>query len=664
MVEQLGGVASISAVQHDCQDDQARQTEMIRTAITQGTDLLVVNIVTTGSDEAAMNVVNMAKEADLPIVFFNREVSDAVINSYDKAVFVGTDADEAGIMQGQAIAEFLLSGDNLSRFDLNGDGQIRYIMFRGEHGNAEAFGRTLYAVQEANNLLSANGVKLTPSVANETGNQYPDDGISNYFLYGNWSAANAADLMRTALTAHSLTDGSIELIIANNDDQAIGAIEAMNEEGFNTGATGAGYIPVFGVDATAVAVEAINAGRMTGTILQDGPAMAACVIALAQNIANGNDLMANTSGYNIDSGVAKIRIPYAIVSGSGAPAPGPSAQGRGIKVDVFWYTFADTFLASVRNSMIDQASRFSNLNVIQHDCQDDQARQTEMIRTAITQGTDLLVVNIVTTGSDEAAMNVINMAREENIPIIFFNREVSDAVVNSYDKAVFVGTDADEAGVMQGQAIADFLKIGDNKNLYDLDGNGEIRYIMFRGEHGNAEAFGRTLYSVREANRLLEGSGVKLTPSPANETSNQYDNDGISNYFLYGNWSAANAADLMRTALTAHSLTNGSIELIIANNDDQAIGAIEAMNEEGFNTGAAGAGYIPVFGVDATAVAMEAINGGRMTGTILQDGPAMGACILELAQNIANGDALLANTAQHNMDPGVDKIRIPYAIVS
>ena len=221
-------------------------------------------------------------------------------------------------MEGQAIADYLLKAENWngnkSKYDLNGDNKISYIMFRGEHGNAEAFGRTKFSVTEANRLLGARGLSLTPSPANQTSTQYDNDGISNYFLYGNWSATEAANLMRTALSAHSLTNGSIELIIANNDDQALGAIEAMNENGFNTGRQGSGYIPVFGVDATTVAVEAIRAGRMTGTILQDAPGMAKTILALAQNVANGQDVFANTSGYNVDSGVHKIRVPYAIVN--------------------------------------------------------------------------------------------------------------------------------------------------------------------------------------------------------------------------------------------------------------------------------------------------------------------------------------------------------------
>ena len=343
-------------------------------------------------------------------------------------------------------------------------------------------------------------------------------------------------------------------------------------------------------------------------------------------------------------------------------------SGKGFKIDVFWYTFGDTYLTNVRNSMQEQIKAMPQFNVVMHDSENNQTVQTQKIQTAITQGTNLLVVNIVTTGSAEASQNIVDLARDANLPIIFFNREVSNDVINSYDKACFVGTDADEAGYMQGEAVANFLLSPENwigdKSKYDLNGNGQISYIMFRGEHGNAEAYGRTKYSVTKANELLAAKNLKLAPSPANQTSTQYENDGISNYFLYGNWSSAEATNLMGTALAAHSLTDGAIELIIANNDDQALGAVEALNERGFNTGRDGAGYIPVFGVDATTVAVEAIRAGKMTGTVLQDAVGMATTIMALAQNVANGEDVFANTASYNIDPGVQKIRVPYAIVN
>lgn len=338
--------------------------------------------------------------------------------------------------------------------------------------------------------------------------------------------------------------------------------------------------------------------------------------------------------------------------------------GGAFKADVFWYSFADTFLTSVRNAMTEEFQK-AGLAIQHHDCDNSQAKQTQMVQTAINQGSKLLVVNIAVTGSEDAALGIVEQARKANIPLIFFNREVSNKVIRAYPNSVFVGTDADEAGYMQGEGIATFLLKAENWNgnrsRYDLNGDGRINYVMLRGEHGNAEAFGRTKYSIQEANRRLAGR-LTLVPSPANQTSTQYENDGISNFFLYANWSATEGANLMRTALAAHSLTNGAIELIVGNNDDAVLGAIEAMNEQGFNTGRDASKFIPAFGVDATTVAQEAIKAGRMTGSVLQDAVGMAKTIVFLAGNIAKGVPLLDNVDQFNMDKGVAKIRVPYAL--
>jgi len=358
-----------------------------------------------------------------------------------------------------------------------------------------------------------------------------------------------------------------------------------------------------------------------------------------------------------------VSIMILLVSGA-LFASGAQGYTGPFRVDVFWYSFSDTFLTSVRNAM---TAEFTSAGItFQHiDCNSNQTTQSQAIQTAINRGTSLLIVNIVTTGAEDAAMNIVEMARRANVPLIWFNREVTNNVIRAYPNSVFVGTSADEAGFIQGQGIANFLLRPENWNgntsKFDLNGDGNINYVMLRGEHGNPEAFGRTKYSIQEANRLLSGR-LRLTPSPANQTSTQYENDGISNYFLYANWSAAEAANLMRTALTAHSLTTGAIELIAANNDDAGLGAIEAMNEQGFNTGRDAARYIPVFGVDATTVAQEAIRGGRMTGSVLQDAAGMAKTIVTLARNLSRGQSLLYDVDQFNMDPGVAKIRVPYQL--
>ena len=121
-------------------------------------------------------------------------------------------------------------------------------------------------------------------------------------------------------------------------------------------------------------------------------------------------------------------------SASGNSQTGEAASGP-IKVDVFWYTYSDTYLTNVRNAMEETLAGMADaITYTMHDCENDQAKQTQKIDTALTQGTDLLIVNIVTTGSEEAAQAIVDKAKEAGVPILFFNREVSDAVVNSYEK--------------------------------------------------------------------------------------------------------------------------------------------------------------------------------------------------------------------------------------
>ncbi len=292
---------------YDANSNQATQTDQINTAITNGANLLIVNIVETSSPDAAMGAVEAAKTAGIPIIFFNREVSDDVVKSYEKCAFVGTNAPEAGHMQGQMIAEYLLG--NYDSVDLNGDGVISYVMFKGQEGNAEAEYRTQFAVEDADAKLTEAGKKpLAFYDANNTSKYLVDQG-------GNWSAQAATDYMNTILAEYSEANGNmIEMIIANNDGMAEGAVSALQTAGYNKG-EGGKTIPVFGVDATDSAKQLIKEGKMTGTVKQDAVGMAKTIAALVGNIKDGAALMDNTSDFNVDSGVAKIRVPYGVYTG-------------------------------------------------------------------------------------------------------------------------------------------------------------------------------------------------------------------------------------------------------------------------------------------------------------------------------------------------------------
>ncbi|MGM9522362.1 MAG: galactose ABC transporter substrate-binding protein [Oscillospiraceae bacterium] len=331
---------------------------------------------------------------------------------------------------------------------------------------------------------------------------------------------------------------------------------------------------------------------------------------------------------------------------------GPANPASGMSAGVFYYTYADVYISSVRASM-DSELKALGIKYQNYDGNGNQTTQSEQISTAITNGVDLLIVNIVETSSDDAAISAVESARSAGIPIIFFNREVSDAVVSSYDKCAFVGTDAAEAGHMQGEMIANYLL--ENYDKTDLNGDGAISYVLFKGQSGNAESEYRTRYSVEDCNKILEDNGKSPLAF--------YDKNNTAGYLVdqSGQWSAAAATNYMDTILSEYSEANNNmVEMVIANNDDMAAGAISSLQTVGYNTGSGKS--IPVFGVDAVENARQLINSGKMTGTVMQDSEGMADTIARLTKNVINGDELMANTDDLNVDENVSKIRVPYGI--
>lgn len=323
-------------------------------------------------------------------------------------------------------------------------------------------------------------------------------------------------------------------------------------------------------------------------------------------------------------------------------------------VHVFYYTYSDTYISTVRTAL-DKALDGAGINYQDHDSNNNQTTQTEQVQTAITKGAKLLVVNVVTTGSDDAASGIVSLAKNAGIPVIFFNREVSDAVVQSYDKCVFIGTDATASGKLQGDMIGDYVV--ENYSKVDLNGDGEISYVLFMGEKGNNEAIYRTQYSVENANAKLTAAGKKPLRF--------YDSANKDKYLLdrEGKWSAQAANEYMTTLLSSYSTANKNmVELIICNNDGMAEGAISALTSAGYNTGAEGSVTVPVFGVDATSAAKELIKSGKMAGTIKQDADGMADAILKSVQNGLEGKAIFDGMSDYSIDENVAKMRIAYSV--
>ncbi len=298
--------AGLTYNDYDGNGNQTTQTEQVQTAISKGSSLLIVNVVDTGSNDAAQNIVDLAKAAGIPLIFFNRSVDESVVSSYEKCVFVGTDYELAGHMQGEMIGNYLV--ENYDAVDLNGDGVISYVMFKGQEGNMEAIARTQYGVEDCNKVLEAAG---KPDIS------FYDAANTNLYLVdqnGTWSSAAATDYMTTILSQYSEANKNmVELVIANNDEMALGAISALQTAGYNNG-KGTTTIPVFGVDATDAAKEAIGNGYMIGTIKQDADGMAKAICTIAQNFIAGSDTFTSIDSANV-VGTWRVNIPYAAYLG-------------------------------------------------------------------------------------------------------------------------------------------------------------------------------------------------------------------------------------------------------------------------------------------------------------------------------------------------------------
>ncbi|PNH96694.1 galactose/glucose ABC transporter substrate-binding protein MglB [Vibrio diazotrophicus] len=285
------------------------------------------------------------------------------------------------------------------------------------------------------------------------------------------------------------------------------------------------------------------------------------------------------------------------------------------------YKYDDNFMSVVRQAIEKEAAGDKDVRLLMNDSQNSQSMQNDQVDVMLARGVQALAINLV---DPAAAPSIISKAKIDDVPIVFYNKEPSAAALASYDKAYYVGTDSKESGVIQGDLIAQHWKA--NKS-WDKNGDGVLQYVMLKGEPGHPDAEARTTYSVKQINE----NGIK--------TEELHMDTGM--------WDTAMAKDKMDAWLSG---PNGSkIEVVIANNDGMAMGAIEALR---------GAGQkIPVFGVDALAEALALVKSGEMAGTVLNDATSQAKATFELARNLAEGKSATEGTQWEMQDKIV---RVPY----
>lgn len=280
-----------------------------------------------------------------------------------------------------------------------------------------------------------------------------------------------------------------------------------------------------------------------------------------------------------------------------------------IKIGVIVYKQDDTFISTISTNLEKIAKEKESENnykitISFLDAKGSQANQNDQVDRLISQEYDVICVNIV----DRTASSVIiDKAKVANIPIIFFNREPVEEDMERWNRVYYVGAQAEISGQMQANIIIDMYN-KDNKSV-DKNGDGKIQYVMLEGEPGHQDALIRTEYCIKTI--VLNEIGVEKL---ANDTAN---------------WQRAQGSSKMMQWINEF---DDSIEVVFSNNDDMALGAIDALNNLGINSNRP-----LVVGVDATPQALEAIKNGELTGTVISNSMEQANAIFNIAYTISTG---------------------------
>ena len=243
-----------------------------------------------------------------------------------------------------------------------------------------------------------------------------------------------------------------------------------------------------------------------------------------------------------------------------------------LRVGVITYTQDDPFINGLTDELKAQLKAMENkerrIIVSTKSGNDDQQEQNEKVEEMIDAGCDVLCINLV---DRTAPSRIIRMARNEDIPVIFFNREPV------------------REDLMQWEIAAEYIN---SHPEVDKNKDGKIQYVLLEGEAGHQDAISRTEYSVKTLMKkdvILEKLSYQLA-----------------------DWNRGQAENRMNRLISQYGK---EIELVMSNNDEMALGAVEAYRKAGY----AREDWPVIFGIDGLEEALEAVKAGEMQGSILND---------------------------------------------
>lgn len=281
-----------------------------------------------------------------------------------------------------------------------------------------------------------------------------------------------------------------------------------------------------------------------------------------------------------------------------------------IRVGVLLYRGDDTFISTLRTALEDRAKEYEKETGIKvtldiMDGKGSQTTQNNQVERLLSLDCDALCVNMV----DRAAASVvIDKAMGSDVPVIFFNREPVEEDMKRWEKLYYVGVDPKESAVLQGQILADAYK--ENPRTLDSNGDGIVRYVLLEGESNHQDSLIRTEWSIQ----TLKDNQIPLEKITG----------GIAN------WERTQASALMEQWIADYG---GEIELVVCNNDDMALGAIDALERNQMMNS-----KIRVVGIDGTPAGKEALAAGKLFGTVEADVVEYAKAIFDPAAKLSLGE--------------------------
>ncbi len=283
------------------------------------------------------------------------------------------------------------------------------------------------------------------------------------------------------------------------------------------------------------------------------------------------------------------------------------------RLDVFYCKQNNYFLTSLSEQLHQQADAFA-IDLHEHIASGNLDHQFQSISTHINEPSLPLAVNIIDVSFGNA---LIDLAMANGKPLIFFNCTPDPLVMQKYPKAFYVGSDSAQSGALQAEILLDFM--AEHPSI-DRDKDKVLGLVLIKGQRQHQSTALRTTAALERLQRA-ERSALII-------------------YEANGDWTKSSGEYIMREAIAEAELKHHPIEAVLCNNDEMALGALQVLQEKGYNLPHGSIeNFIPLLGIDGLPQAQQALQEGTMLGTIRQDISGIAALMLALAHELACGNS-------------------------